>query len=152
MNRTFYILSWIVITSAIGLMLLVSYWYFFPYNIITFKTDKFIIVNKEVKQNEYLVYNSQYCKNLPLVSSTSRSFVNGIIYTTPSTMTDRETGCHKIKVQVHVPPELPPGVYYLVVIYQYKVNPVRTITVKRITEKFTVIESTKSAELRVRDY
>lgn len=67
-------------------------------------------------------------------------------------MTDRQTGCHKVNIQVHVPPELPPGKYYLVILYQYKVNPVRTITVKRVTETFKVIESTKSAELRLRDY
>jgi len=152
MNKIFYILSWIAILSAIGITILVSFWYFYPYNIITFNTKKFSVQNKNVKQNEYLIYKSEYCKHMPLISQTSRSFVNGIIYTTPSTMTDRETGCHTVNVQVHVPPELPPGKYYLSVLYQYKVNPVRIITIKRISDQFTVLESTTSAELRLQDY
>lgn len=152
MNKVFYALAWFTILSAIGLMLLVSFWYLYPYKIITFIEAKFPIVTKEVNQGGFLKYVVNYCKYTDVRPIVSRSFVNGIVFTTPLTLTSRQTGCNKMTVGVKVPEELPRGIYHIEMTYQYKVNPLREITLKHSSDTFEVLESTKSATLRLQNY
>lgn len=121
-------------------IVVVGYWSLFPYRTLEFKDEFFPIHNKVIEQGGYFQYVSNYCKYISLPASVSRTFVDGIIYTTPATTTDRAVGCHSILVGVNVPRELPPGLYHMEVIYQYKVNPIRTITVKHPSEQFTIVE------------
>lgn len=130
-------LAWITLGTCYFIIGLIVYWSVYPYNPLTFKKP-FEIKNMVVKQGGYLEYISDYCKNLELPSVISRSFINGIVYTTPSAITDRKSGCNQLTIGVHVPDELPPGKYHLEVVYRYEVNPIRTITVKNVSDEFYV--------------
>jgi uncharacterized membrane protein len=152
MNKIFYLLSWVGIISAIILLLTSGFWLLYPYKIVTFKTPTYPIVNKIVKQGDFIKYVSDYCKLLDVKPTISRSFVNGIIFTTPMTVTNRDMGCNKLIVAVEVPKELPIGIYHLETNYKYKINPLREIVIKHSSDTFEVKESTQSAELRLKDY
>lgn len=138
LNRIFHVFSWIVIVLANLLFVLLIFWFWYPYNVIEFKEPKFKVVSKNVKQGGTLQFISSYCKHMNISGTVSRAYINGIIYTTLPVITNRETGCHTVKVQLILPDELPKGKYHLHNLYQYKVNPIRTVTVTQETEDFIV--------------
>jgi hypothetical protein len=123
---------------AIGLVLLSAYWLFYPYKLLEFKDAIYPVINKEVKRGEILYIKTDVCKFTDKVSQTSRSFVDGIVFNIAQTTTSRSAGCVNDNVSIYVPENLPAGEYYLKNIYQYKVNPIRTITYIHNTEKFKV--------------
>ncbi len=137
---------------ALLLIFIVGFWLLYPYKPLVLNTPKFKVLTPIVKQGGVLQYVSDYCKYMKLSATTTRSFVNGIIYNVPSIDTNRPCGCFKTTFQVDIPKELPVGKFYMHLIYKYKVNPIRTIVVEQNTEEFTVIESTASADLRLRSY
>lgn len=133
----------IIGVSMVGtllLVLLVVVWEDWPYNTLKFNDPVFPVINKKVKQGGLLLYRSNYCKYINLPAKVSRSFVNHLIFSSPQMYTNRRTGCNVITVGVQIPPELPPGIYYLQNIYSYQVNPLRVITLEHNTESFEVIE------------
>lgn len=133
------ILSWITLSFIYVVAGVMVFWSVYPYKTLEFKS-KLLVPQTTVRQGGYLEYISDYCKYVDLPATISRSFVNGIVFTTPLTFTDRAKGCNKIKVGIVIPPELAVGKYHLEIIYQYKVNPVRAITIKNESEEFYIIQ------------
>lgn len=156
MRRTLYILSMITILMAMGLMILCMYWYFYPYKILDFKDPKFPVITKKIHQGGVLKFQSRFCKNMDIPAETSGSFINGIVFNVPMVTTNRDTGCKYwdkgLEISISIPSELPIGKIHFQRIYRFKVNPIRTITYTHSTETFEIIESTQSAELRMRGY
>jgi hypothetical protein len=140
LSKIFTCIAILSMLAAIALIIVFTIWLNFPYKPLKFNQDLLPIVNKTVKQGESLQYVADYCKYVDLTAQVSKRFVNGLIYTTPTTLTNQNTGCHTVTVFVPIPPELPPGNYYLSNIYQYKMNPLRTVTIIQNTEWFEVIK------------
>jgi hypothetical protein len=142
MNKILQYLSWVTIISALGIMVLVGFWLLYPYKIITFSDDKFPIMNenKTVKQGESIVYRAKYCKFIAVPSETTRSFVDGIIYTTPSVGSNKVVGCGDNLVFVEVPKTIPAGKYTIQMLYRFRINPLRTIDIIKITELFLIVK------------
>lgn len=132
------IISSLSIFSALVSMILVFFWMLYPYKTLEFQDEVFPVVKKVVNRGEMVYYTSNYCKFFNFPALVTRSFINEIIYVTPSTITNRPSGCHTIKIGVVVPKELPPSNYKLEMTYQIEVNPIRVITIKEDTEMFTV--------------
>jgi hypothetical protein len=133
----FYFLVYIMLFIS---MFVVFYWYNYPYKPLIFKDKVFPVVTKTVKRGGTLNYISNYCKSTSITAIVSRTFINDIIYSTPSIVSGRDMGCHKIIVQVIVPLELPAGKYFIHNSYAYHMNPFRTVVITQDTEKFEVIE------------
>lgn len=146
MNRAFFLLSFFAIGMGIITVLTVMFWLVYPYKPIVFNDPVFPIRNRIVKAGGTLSYTSDYCKHISLTAIVSRTFVNGLIFITPPSITKRPNGCHTISVEVSIPHELPAGTYHLENIYSYQVNPIRTVTVSQNTEEFEVVEASESAK------
>ena len=133
----------------IGLMfavvVVVIYWLTYPYNPLVFNDFEFPIINKVIHQGDMIYYRSNYCKYMNLPALVTRTFANDILYVTPSTVTNRPMGCNVITIGVSVPHELPIGSYQIKMRYDFRVNPIRTITILENTEEFEVLEATASA-------
>lgn len=140
MKKVMFYFSGLSIISAFISLCVVIFWLVYPYKVLEIKDPVFPVVNKTVKQNGELKFVSNYCKYLDITCKTSRFFLNEIIYYIPQTTSHIKIGCQKITISVHVPDTLPPSIYYLQNIYEYQVNPIRTITVIKNTEKFRVIK------------
>lgn len=140
MKNIFYLLSLFGFVASFLALLLFAYWYLYPYNPVTFKGDKFEVLTPVVKQGGTLDVISDYCKNMDIPATVSKSFVDGLIFLTPQYTSNIESGCHKKVISTAIPNELPPGEYHLHNLYIYDVNPIRRITVMHDTENFTVIE------------
>ena len=147
MNKLFYYFSMILMFVVFITICVVTYWMIYPYKIIVFNRNEFIITTPVVYQGNFVHYNNDYCKFMDLPARVTRSFINHLIFTTPVVGVNRPTGCHDFDIAVLIPSELPPGYYQMEMTYQYEVNPIRTITIKENTEEFVVKEATKSANL-----
>jgi hypothetical protein len=131
--------SYISILSAIIFLVTYFYWSFYPYKTIVFQDQVFPIVNKTIKQGTFLQYTSRYCKYFNSEALVTRSFVDQLIFSMPSMITDRPMGCHTITVEVSVPTELPVGKFHLLNTYEIQVNPIRKVVIEQSTEEFTVV-------------
>jgi hypothetical protein len=140
MSKFSKIVVWVTIIVAWFLMLLVGFWLLYPYKPLVIKDPLFPIVNKIVKQGKNIQFISDNCKNTNLTSKTSRAFVDDIIYYVHPITTNVRKGCGKVIITVPVPDTLPPGKYYLQNIFEYKVNPIRVVSVTHNTENFLVVE------------
>lgn len=140
MKRAINLFSWLILIVFYAVMGLFIYWSIRPYRVLEFQGETFPVTTKSVRQGGYVAYTSNFCKYTDLPATVSRSFVNGIIFNTPSTTTNRQEGCHQMSIRVIVPPELIPGLYHIEIIYEYQVNPIRKVTIKRSTDNFNVTE------------
>ena len=140
MRKLLNLISYLTIFSAIGLITLVVVWMTFPYKTITFVSPTFKILTPTVKQGQLVKFVNNSCKHINLPATTTRIFQNDLIYYLPETKTDAPVGCHNDIISVKIPDELPPGHYFIKNMYQYQVNPIRTISITHDTEDFLVIE------------
>ena len=133
-------LALLSILSAIFLIGLITFWLNYNYQPLVFNDPVMPVLTKTVRAGETLRYVSNFCKNTNEPATVSRRFINGIVFATPVIITKSEKGCQEKTVAVSVPLELLEGPYRLSIVYQYKVNPLRTITVVQDTETFEVIK------------
>ena len=140
MNKIFKYLSYLTILLALGLMFLFGYWFLYPYQPLTIFDPVFPVVNKQVRRGELLQFISNNCKNVEMTAQTTRAFIDDTIFYTPTITTNVRKGCGKVVINVPVPDAIPLGEYYIQNIFQYKVNPIRTISVIHDTERFEVIK------------
>jgi hypothetical protein len=132
-------MSYLSLALTAFLLGLIFYWMLKPYDPITFERDIFKVHKTQVKQGDYLSYELKYCKDNELTPVVETSFVDGIIYKTPkSPQPFLEEGCHTKVFLIYIPKALPESEYILTHTYEFKVNPIRTVTVKAITESFEV--------------
>jgi hypothetical protein len=134
--------SWVTLSLTAALICVLLFYTFWPYHIADIKNAPYPILNenKTVRSGELLKHEVDYCKYLEIGSDTSKQFINGLIYTVPTTYNDNPVGCSKTVFSTVIPPELPPGEYILTITKTYHVNPIRDIVFTNSTEKFTVIK------------
>ena len=135
-----YIISSLTLFLMLVALCVVIFWMIYPYRPLIFKDAKLRLDNKIVQREGTLSYKVSYCKNTTSSASLTRSFVDDIVYSTSTLITNRPDGCNKMNVEVEIPHNLPLGKYYLENTYVYKVNPIREVTVKIRTEQFEIIE------------
>lgn len=140
MNKFFIYLSYLTIISALGLMSVLLFWYFYPYKIAEFRNLPFPVLNEnaEVKRGERLRYLIEYCKYTDISPMLTKYFIDGVIYETPKVPSVVPEGCGQIVSDVYVSKAIPAGQYSLKIIAEYKVNPIRTIQFINYTQPFTV--------------
>jgi hypothetical protein len=135
------IMSIITLVLAGLLVVLFSYWSFYPYDPLTINKVEVLNTNSKVVQGEILILKLNYTKRNDVPGLGVRSFVDGIIYQTPSAPGMLPVGTNTVIREVLVPESLPPGEYYLHNLVLFKVNPVKTISEVWDTPKFDVLAS-----------
>ena len=120
-------------------IVLVFFWSFWPYTVITFPNANYETTAASYAQGQTGYYTVKYCKysDPPVVKT--KEFVDDIIYAldvAPPTVLP--TGCHTTEIPFSIPVSLPPGRYHIQVDAKYRVNPVRVIESIRETNQFQV--------------
>lgn len=138
MRKILNCLSYLTLVTSFGLLILIGYWLNYPYKPIEFKSMK--ILTPIVKQGGILKYDVDYCKYMALSAEVTRTFNNGIIYATPTTISNNPTGCHVVTIFVIIPPELPATKYTITMRYEYQVNPLRKVEYKVTSDVFQIIQ------------
>ena len=131
----------IIVATSIFLVITFVFWSLYPYNPLKINVQPLPVINKEVKRGDSLVYNLDYCKSTDSSVLISRSFIDGVIFSIPDVTAKNLKGCRSNLISLQVPESIPVGDYYLKVTYKYKVNPIRTMLLEAVSEKFTVIDN-----------
>jgi hypothetical protein len=144
MNKPAYIASLIVICTAFIFLFTAGFWSFYPYKIMEIKNPQSLVVDKEIYQaGDRIAYVLDYCKYKRIQGTVSRSLVDGILVNYSPLISDLETGCFKLKRNDLVIPEFTPtGIYHISSSVEYKINPLRTITITYRTVDFQVENTT----------
>lgn len=135
----------IIITAAV---LVGAYWEFRPYrtlvvNNVTITTpitgdNRLPVVNR----GSALFYKIDYCKYVTVQAILFRELVgNDNHYPVPVTSGNVSVakGCREfINSNTLIDPSVPPGVYYLDIVAQYQVNPIRKVSYRYRTPLFEV--------------
>lgn len=142
MKNIIYTASYITIITAFGLLLMASFWMFFPY--------KTVEVRQQIKtsQIEYLtgesiIYTVDFCRYTTHPAAVSRFVVSnsetGEKYFLSNLQSNFPTGCNVVKTRTPaIPDSVPQGEYYLEIIVRYRVNPLRVIEKTFNTNTFTI--------------
>lgn len=120
-------------------ILLTLGWEIWPYEVIKFNRP-IRILTEHVVPNGELIYEMDYCKSERFKdthATVTHSFVNHLVHNAPTTLSQLAAGCHVVIFGLPMP-LLPPGEYQLEMVRTYRVNPIRTVTVKSITAPFMV--------------
>jgi len=138
MNRSTESAIWLIIIAALGLIVTFIYWAIYPYNVIEYSNLPAKVEEVVVKRGEHVHYSLDYCKYIDIGATITRSFEDGLVYSTPEFENNFGLGCSSKKIAVYVPKALPPGLYRLKNIYHFKVNPIREIEYINYTQEFVV--------------
>ena len=140
MNRIFKWASFVVIVSAMGIMIQAAVWMIAPEEVFSVKYHVIPTDRRIYTAGERIAYTVEYCKTRPVVGQVSRSIVDGVRTTFPTISGDLPTGCHTVTVSdIRVPIYLPSGSYHLEMTVEHRVNPLATSVVKYRTEDFEVV-------------
>lgn len=139
MSKIWQMYAWGTIIIAFLILFIVGFWLLYPYKTISFNTNESKVLTPEVKKGGLLNHTIDFCKYTNLSADLTRSFIDGVIYTTPTIKTSNPKGCRTNNLYIEIP-NLPPGQYKLKIEMSYKVNPVRTIKSEIYTESFMIVE------------
>lgn len=141
MSKIWRIYAWVTIILFIFIILLISFWGLWPYTPIKFNKLPLPVSTKTVKRGEVLRYETDFCKYSRTIPSVQKIFVDSITYNIVSPfVSSKQVGCADLDIGLEVPKALPVGNYHLQIIYNYKVNPIREITVVVESETFDVVQ------------
>jgi len=139
------VFSFITLSSALVLMLILAFWSLYPYKPADIKS--IVVVDKEVQSGSLLTLDVDYCKYddpTPLITT---AFVNGVIFYLNDTSLSIERGCGINRIQILVPQEMTSGTYSIRRTWSWKVNPIKTITKTLDSNKFEILGSDKQRQL-----
>ena len=141
MNVAKYV-AYATLTALALLMALVSYWLWYPYEVITFASVIVPTSKTAYVAGERVSYFVDYNKKLPLAGNLSRALVDGTRTNYPTISTFLTPGKKQVWVSdLTIPAYSPAGVYHIEVSAEYDVNPLRTISVQFRTVDFAVLEA-----------
>jgi len=110
-----------------------------PYNIVE-TNSPFPVYKEEVKAGGEITYDVQYCKFKDVSGNVKTQLVNDVIHFYPDTFAIMPAGCKNYTGRKKLPDFLSEGEYKLMFNVEYKVNPLKTISIPMETETFRVIK------------
>lgn len=142
-NPVLNIISKVTVFFALCFIILIGYWLTFPYEPITFISDKTVLLNPDmrVKHLEPLLIGVEVKHNeegLPYTID-RRLVGENMSYAMATTNRITENGYHKYTNTSFIVPEfIPCGKYYIESVFKIQVNPLRTIIVRRNSDVFEI--------------
>jgi hypothetical protein len=141
MNNKLLHATWYIFTLIFtGWFVLISFWLFWPYEPLVIKKNPMPVLNenKTVKAGENLIYQICWDKKMDVTGTLTRKLINDFTIDLRPSVVTNPIGAGTDKVPVLIPLYAVPGKYILSWSAEYKVNPIRTITVYAVSEQFTV--------------
>jgi len=115
----------------------VAYLVFWPVKVADYNQPYKVRPNI-VEAGQTLTYTTNYCKYIDVPPTVSRTLIDGTVIYFPTETTNLPTGCNKKDVQLVIPKNTPPGVYHIEITLTYKVNPLKEVTSRILTDEFRV--------------
>lgn len=142
MNRIFVPAAYLSILSTLGLMGLVFFWMFWPYKVIEFKYDRLPIINPNhiIRRGEAILWKGEHVHYTDGIHvSVSKKIVCSTVINLPEVSYVTERGPYAAtNSTVVVPESAPNGTCYVELQSTWAINPIRNITIEKLTEEFTI--------------
>jgi len=130
----------IIFAMSVSFWSIVMFWLFWPYDPMTIHSID-IINPGGVYPGGSLVYEVDYTKNksYPVVSVTRQIYNDAVIVlANPISKSRLPIGSHKVKVVVKLPDYISEGAHVFHLTAEYRVNPIRTVTVIAKSKPFPI--------------
>lgn len=137
-------LSLLVVFWTLLLLLIYGVATLYPYEIVKFKKEDglgrglYIVEDKVIKEGELLRYHVQFEKLSDRQGVMSCFFEDGILFRTPSTLSNQPVGVRDYIQAVEIPQTLPSGEYKYGCLVSYEMYFDKVITYTFYTDEFTV--------------
>jgi hypothetical protein len=128
----------LALTAFIIAFSIITFWIWYPYDPLTVDYIKICNPGKRVLAGDTLLYEISYNKKMNVTGTLSRKLINDTKIELADADATAPIGRDCDKVRVKIPGYADAGIYTLYWHVDYKVNPIRTITVAIESEKFEV--------------
>jgi len=131
-----------LITALVGFFGITGMWVFFPENPVTFDIASIRIITPQVKAGDELIYTVRlvkYAISPAIVSRTLMKCDGTKAYSMPHEVGALPVGKYELSVDVPIPKRVDPGMYRMVAIFDYAVNPLQNVIKTYQTPSFEVI-------------
>jgi hypothetical protein len=130
----------IFIYTLIAYALLIAGWLFYPYKPIVVTSIEVMNPGKVVMAGDWLIYKIKYDKRMNISGMLSRKIINStkIDLADVAATSPEKKGCDIVYVEI--PKRAEAGKYHLWWSADYKVNPIRTITVQAKSDEFYIFD------------
>ncbi len=129
----------------LGLIFLITgfYWLFFQKEPIEVFSAK--VSTKVVMPGDMVKYDISYCSRSDKLAHVSRKLVDGMVHFLPPIIAQSKIGCYEENIASFIVPDsLDEGTYYLEVSGEYRLNPLKHITITYETDEFRIIKPYES--------
>lgn len=138
-KKSFGSLEKVVLCLFLAGYAVLSYWMFWPYKPLTFHEPIEILnEDKTVAPGGYLVYRQHFTKHIDAQALIRKQLMNHYVITMAPIIGNVPTGERDMRVKIRIPDGAEPGDYVLLWEADYKVNPIRRVTVSTQSEQFCV--------------
>lgn len=135
-----WLLNLMVVFMTIGVGILL-YWNFAKYEILEPKIGNYQLEKDVYEQGETLRIKFVICKNRDIRERVVGKFIDGVIFSVPDINSNFEPTCYDTYITgVTIPMTLPTGEYIYEEQVFYQVNPIREVSYRFETPRFTVVE------------
>lgn len=132
-----------IVTGILSVILLglVTYWLFWPDNVMVIKNPQAVQVDKQVYQaGDRLTYTVSYCKSRVAIGTITRALVDGYRTNFDVKTNSLTPGCHTVSLNdLEIPKFVPTGTYHLEATASYVLNPLRNQNVRWQSVDFQVV-------------
>jgi hypothetical protein len=130
----------IFIYTLIAYALLIGYWLLYPYKPIVITSIEVMNPGKQVMAGDWLIYKIKYNKTMNVTGTLTRKLINSskIDLSDVAATAPVSKGCDIVYVEI--PKRAEAGKYYLWWNAEYKVNPIRHVTVQAKSDEFYVFD------------
>jgi len=133
---------YMLIGIALFAMGVIAYWQFYPYQPVIAQVQPFLIVDEDkiLQAGDPLIYRTSICKDFEGEVRLDRVLVNDILIRfSPQVISSSSHECEEYdNYSLTLPDNTPNGKYHMEITATVKVNPIRDVSVKFITEEFRV--------------
>jgi hypothetical protein len=151
-DRMHLYLKYMAIITTLAIVVLISlllFWNFWPYDPITTSPKPYPVIfpeDKVVRQGGFITYEFAYVKTSSVIPTIQRQFVDGLVFNVaaPQSPTVTAPGKGIARAQIPIPETLPPGKYYIRIIADYEMNPIRHLQYTNLTETFEVVSGSNT--------
>ena len=136
----FHLAAYASIITAFGLLVLFSYWLFWPYKPIVIQEPiKIMNPGKIVYAGKPLIYEMDMDKRMAAPCTITKQLINGVIITSSPIIGNMPVGKTKKNYSWRIPEYAETDQFIMKWTATYSVNPIRNITVVAETEPFNVV-------------
>lgn len=129
--------SWILSISLLFFIVFISY---LLYPVKVFETSgNSKILTPEVKAGESVWYKTSFCKYYNLPGRVSKTLVNDTLVPFTPYFSNVPKGCRSVDVASEIPKFVPPGDYFIRIIAEFEIGPLKVTRYEYRTENFKVI-------------